>query len=194
MKCPKCGSTSNRVLDTIRVREGMRRHRICNEKKCRHRFATLERVEEWDPGTRSYVAVSAGGLGLVPAPAPVLPLQQERPAALAKGYVASVDEDCLVNVCSEAQPLLVEWWNVSRLSKHGAKAAWTEKAWQQNVSRIAALPRWKQVLLAKAGVESGWQALKPEYMGEVAPPPEEGLAPKSTAMQEAIAAWNTKFA
>jgi hypothetical protein len=191
MNCPKCGSTNNRVLDTIRVREGMRRHRICNEKKCRHRFATLERVEEWDPGTRSYVAAGAGGLELVPAPAPVLPLQQDRPAARAKGYVASVDEDCLVNVCSEAQPLLVEWWNVSRRSKHGTKATWTQAAWQSTVNRVAKLPAWQQVVLAKAGIESGWQTLKPEFIKEeLSKPTALGRPmPKDPAMLAALEQW-----
>jgi hypothetical protein len=125
---------------------------------------------------------------------PVVELADERPRKRPNRYVASLNDDRLVNVCSEAQPLLVEWWNVSRHSKHGSKAVWTQRAWLQNVDRVASLPKWKQVLLAKAGVESGWQALSPDYMRDVAPPAEEGLAPKSGAMQEAIAAWNSRAA
>jgi hypothetical protein len=195
MNCPKCGGTSNRILDTIRVREGIRRHRICNGKRCRHKFATLERIEEWDPGIQSYVAVAPDQ----PAPlAPVIRLQQDRPAAAAKTqrHAASLDEDCLVNVCSEAQPLLVEWWNVSRKSKHGAKAAWSEAAWLSSVARVAKLPAWQQVLLARAGVEHGWQTLKPEYMkDELTAPTAQGRPmPKDPAMLAALEQWPSQTA
>lgn len=193
MNCPECGSTNNRVTDTKRLAEGLRRTRVCNQKKCGHRFHTMERLENWDHGTRSYVAASASGLELVPAPAPVLPLQQDRPAARARatGYVASVDEDCLVNVCSEAQSLLVEWWNVSRRSKHGSKATWTQAAWQSTVNRVSKLPDWQQVLLAKAGIESGWQTLKPEFIkDELSKPSALGRPmPKDPAMLAALEQW-----
>lgn len=182
MNCPHCDHPDSRITETRSNPAFDRRIRIC--RSCGKTFQTIERV-----------AVYAGrAAGYIDGGPPVLTVVEDQEPKRPKRYAANLDDDCLVNVCGEAQSLLVEWWNVSRLSKHGTKAAWTEKAWQQNVSRIASLPRWKQVLLAKAGVESGWQALKPEYMGEVAPPPEEGLAPKSTAMQEAIAAWNTKVA
>jgi hypothetical protein len=196
MNCPKCGGTSSRILDTIRVREGLRRHRVCNGKRCRHKFATLERVEQWDVTTRSYVAAGQDGLQLVPSQPVALPLQQEEPAAKTKRYVASADEDCLVNVCAEAQPLLVEWWNVSRKSKHGAKATWTQSAWEASVHRVAKLPAWQQVLLAKAGVENGWQSLKPDYVkDELSKPTALGRPmPKDPAMLAALEQWPSQTA
>lgn len=109
-------------------------------------------------------------------------------------YVAHLNRPELMQVTPEAQPLLVEWWNVSRLSRHRSNATWTELAWKLSVNRVARLPAWKQVALAQAGIEYGWQTLKPEYLKNVSPPPEAGVIPKSTAMQEAIEAWNNRVA
>jgi len=41
MKCPFCGSTDTRVIDTTRVANGIRRRRQCKE--CSRRFSTMER-------------------------------------------------------------------------------------------------------------------------------------------------------
>lgn len=195
MNCPKCGGTSSRIFETIRVREGLRRHRICNGKRCGHKFATLERVEEWDPVVRSYVAVA----GEQPAAlAPVIQLQQDRPPAAAKAqrYLVDASTSDFLGVCAEARPLLYEWWNVSRKSKHGTKATWTEAAWLSSVARVAKLPDWQQVLLARAGVEHGWQALKPEYMkDELTAPTAQGRPmPKDPAMLAALEQWPSQTA
>ena len=190
MNCPKCGNESSRIIETIRVAQGLRRHRICNNKRCRHKFRTLERIEEWDHVIRNYVAAPIDA----PAkqPSNVIQLQQqEQKVAASKRYAASLGEDCLVNVCSEAQPLVVQWWNESRRSKHGSKATWTETAWQSSVFRVSKLPAWQQVLLARAGVEHGWQALKPEYIkDELAQPTAAGRPmPKDPAMRAALEQW-----
>jgi hypothetical protein len=183
MNCPHCDHPESRVTETRSSPEFDRRIRIC--RGCGKTFQTLERVAVFAGRAAGYIeAVQAPALAAVPESA------NKRP----KRFVASLTQEWLDSVSADVQPLLVEWWNVSRLSKHGSKAVWTEKAWQQNIKRVAALPHWKQQLLAKAGVESGWQALNPEYMRDVAPPAEEGLAPKSGAMQEAIAAWNSRAA
>jgi hypothetical protein len=58
---------------------------------------------------------------------------------------------------------LLEWWNSSRRSKHGASATWTEKAFAMSVDRVKKLPHYQQVMLTQAGVEHGWQALNPIY-------------------------------
>jgi hypothetical protein len=50
------------------------------------------------------------------------------------------------------------------------------------------------VVLAQAGIEHGWQTLKPEYIKDAAPPAEAGLIPKNQAMQEAISRWNLQGA
>ncbi len=109
-------------------------------------------------------------------------------------FVASPSDPLLEPFQEEVRALLLSWWNESRLSKHRAKAAWTEAAWKGNLVRLAALPHWKQLLLAQAGVEQGWQALKPEYIKDAAPPAVAGLQPKSSAMQSAIEQWNGSLA
>lgn len=108
-------------------------------------------------------------------------------------YVAHLNSHHLAQVTPDAQPLLVEWWNVSRQHKHGAHATWSEFAWSLTVKRVAKLPVWQQVALAEAGIEHGWQTLKPEYIRDLKPPMDAGLQPKSTAMQEAITAWNAQL-
>ncbi|MCJ7737566.1 MAG: transcriptional regulator NrdR [Anaerolineae bacterium] len=42
MKCPFCGSSDTRVIDTTRVASGIRRRRQCRE--CSRRFSTMERA------------------------------------------------------------------------------------------------------------------------------------------------------
>jgi len=191
MNCPKCGYDHSRIVDTIRVDAGLRRHRICSKPRCRHRFRTLEREEYWDQTTHSYAPVAAA------APSGnVIQLQQEQPRQRTTRHVAHLNEACLAAVAHEAQPLLVEWWNVSRSSKHGSRAAWTENAWRSSVSRVSQLPNWKQVALARAGVEHGWQALKPEYVkDELQAPTAQGRPmPKDPAMLAALEEWPSQTA
>jgi transcriptional repressor NrdR len=49
MRCPFCGCTSNRVIDSRETREGqeIRRRRECDE--CQRRFTTRERLDEVMP-------------------------------------------------------------------------------------------------------------------------------------------------
>jgi transcriptional repressor NrdR len=42
MKCPYCGNTRTRVIDTTRSARGVRRRRVC--KACEQRFSTMERA------------------------------------------------------------------------------------------------------------------------------------------------------
>jgi hypothetical protein len=105
-------------------------------------------------------------------------------------FVACRDHQELRLVAPEVAEMLVEWWNVSRFHKHGSAAAWSEIAFCFSVRRVAKLPPWQQLALAEAGVEYGWQALKPEYIKDASAPATGGLAPKSTAMKEAIDRWH----
>lgn len=188
----------SRIVDTLRVPEGLRRHRICA--KCGKKFKTVERIENWDHVTRKYVRACKEPSRDASAPelAAVIQLQQERPPAAAKAqrYLVDADKSDFLTVCDEARPLLCEWWNVSRKSKHGSKAAWTEAAWLSSVARVAKLPAWQQVLLARAGVEHGWQALKPEYMkDELTAPTAQGRPmPKDPAMLAALEQWPSQTA
>ena len=187
MNCPSCDHTQSRVIETIRVRDGLRRHRICS--KCRHKFSTLEQVALWDPTLNGYVSVveERPALAVVPDHSAAAP----KKVAATGRHQASLDDDCLVNVCAEAQLLMVQWWNESRKSKHRANATWTKAAWEASVQRVAALPKWQQMLLAHAGVEHGWQALKPEYLkDELAKPTGQGRPmPKDPAMLAALESW-----
>jgi hypothetical protein len=102
-----------------------------------------------------------------------------------------LDEEWPNSVTPEARPLLVQWWNESRRSKHGAKATWTPAAWQASVLRVSRLPIEHQLALCRAGVEHGWQALKPEYLkDELTKPTGEGRPmPKDPAMLAALDSW-----
>lgn len=114
-----------------------------------------------------------------------------KPSKRPPQFIADVDLPELGQIIEDARYALVEWWNESRYSKHGKKAAWTEKAWLSNVERVSRLPHWKQILLAKAGVESGWQGLRWEYLGDkVEAPAELGPQPINSAAQEAISRWH----
>jgi hypothetical protein len=157
MNCPSCKHHHSRVTDTDRVADGIRRYRTC--RNCGHKFATLERIENWDP--------VMGGYAPTEEPRPALaavPDHFVEPTKKVAKHVASLDEDCLVNVAAQAQPLLVQWWNESRKSKHKGNATWTEAAWLASVQRVAKLSHHQQIALCEAGVEHGWQALKLDYL------------------------------
>ena len=160
MNCPSCKSAHNRTLETIRVSEGLRRHRLCSA--CGHKFSTLERIEVYDRVLKAY---APPGLRAVPdAPATEPPAVKPKAKPAAARYTASLGDDRLAAIADQAKPLLVQWWNEARWSKHKGKATWTEAAWDASVRRIAALSEAEQIELAKAGIENGWQALKPEYV------------------------------
>ena len=187
MNCPSCGHIQSRVIDTQRKRDGLRRHRVCSQ--CGHRYQTLERIELWDPAVHSYVASEQRpALAVVPDPQPVeAPVAAKKRVNNRRWHPAGVP----IGVCEEAAPLLLEWWNESRRLKQGGQAVWSERAWLASVDRVIALPSWQQVLLCAAGVEHGWQALKPEYLKEeLAKPTGQGRPmPKDPAMLAALESW-----
>lgn len=183
MNCPHCGHPYHRVLDTKRRPKGLRRTRVCGH--CRKTFATTERIEEWDPTVADYVE---------PEPKPeekVLPIKKAPRAPRVETFQAEIDESFMRAITEEARPLLIEWWNVSRRSKHKDKAAWTKSAWEGSLRRVSLLPAHKQVLLARAGVEHGWQALKVDYLrDELNAPTGVGRPmPKDPAMLAALDEW-----
>jgi len=189
MNCPNCNHHHSRVTDTDRVADGIRRYRTC--RSCGHKFATLERIENWDP--------VMGGYAPTEEPRPALAVVPEVRKMVAK-HVASLDEDCLVNISAEAQPLLVQWWNESRKSKHKGNATWTEAAWMASVQRVANLPRHQQIALCEAGVEHGWQALKLDYLDSRSSRPQPAPTaagrpmPKDPAMLAALEQWPSQTA
>ena len=191
MKCPHCGNDKSRVTETRAAGEADRRIRLCQG--CGRTFQTLERVCVFAGRAAGYVEVGQPAPALAAVPDPVAQPLRAKPAAR---YVAALNTESLAGLNEEVQMLLVEWWNVSRKSKHGIKATWTEAAWLSSVARIAKLPAWQQVLLARAGVEHGWQALKPEYMkDELTAPTAQGRPmPKDPAMLAALEQWPSQTA
>ena len=187
MKCPHCSYDKSRVLETRAGDEADLRVRSCH--RCGKTFRTLERIALYAGRSTGYVEVAQPPV-LEAVPSPPVELPKVKVAKAAR-YQASLDQDCLVNVCSQAQPLLVQWWNESRWSKHKAKATWTEAAWEASVRRVAELPKELQLQLAKAGVEHGWQALKVEFLdrSDLAAAAGPRPTPTDPAMREALASW-----
>jgi hypothetical protein len=189
VNCPHCDHPDSRISETRANPDHDRRIRLC--RGCGKTFTTIERVAVYAGRAagwiESQVEPEAEG---DPEPAAITPMRRKSP----ERFVASPSDPLLEPFQEEVRALLLSWWNESRLSKHRAKAAWTEAAWKGNLVRLAALPHWKQLLLAQAGVEQGWQALKPEYIKDAAPPAVAGLQPKSSAMQSAIEQWNGSLA
>lgn len=190
MNCPHCGHEKSRVTETRAGAEVDRRIRLCLG--CARTFQTLERVCVFAGKAAGYVEVGqpAPVLEVVPDPQPVK-------AKNAARHQASEDDDRLAFVTPDARPLLVQWWNESRKSKHRANATWTTAAWEASVQRVANLPTHLQIALCQAGVEHGWQALKLEYITDkghgrqVQPAPRgDGRPmPKDPAMLAALEQW-----
>lgn len=189
MNCPHCGQPDSRVVETRQGPDYDRRVRQC--RACAKSFQTIERVAVYGGRAIGYLEAAAT-LESEPEPeeepAPIRKIKQPLP------FVATADHEAVSWVTAEAQPLLLEWWNSSRRSKHGSKATWTEGAFCSSAKRVSLLPPWKQVVLCTCGIEQGWQALKADYIADAKPPADAGLTPKSTAMQEAIDSWNNRVA
>jgi hypothetical protein len=185
MNCPKCRHDQSRVVDIKRKPDGLRRGRICVE--CGHKFSTLERVEVWDRTVQGYAPP-------LPPPLAVVPdhfVEPTKKVAATARHQAAADEECLSYVTPDARPLLVQWWNESRKSKHRANATWTRAAWEASVQRVSNMPTDMQLALCRAGVEHGWQALKLDYIkDELAKPTAAGRPmPKDPAMRAALESW-----
>ena len=191
MKCPHCGNEKSRVTETRSSAEADRRIRLCQG--CGKTFQTLERVCVFAGRAVGYIEAGQ--------PAPFLAAvpdleEEERPAAKRAAAPAWQMSTVPDGVCEEAAPLLLQWWNESRRSKHKGNATWTEAAWLATCNRIARLPEWQQVALCAAGAEHGWQALKPEYLKEeLAKPTALGRPmPQDPRMLAALEQWPSQSA
>lgn len=192
MNCPHCGHDKSRVTETRAVRDGDRRIRLC--RSCGKTFTTMERIAIWFGPNAGWMDVTKDppALQVVPDPEPE-PEPQPEPAVAKRASTRRWHPVGVpVGVCEEAAPMLLEWWNESRRSKHGSHAVWSERAWLASVERVKALPPAEQVALCKAGVEHGWQALKREFLKQelgrpVTLPPVSGRPmPKDPAMLAAL--------
>ncbi len=189
MKCPHCGHDKSRVTDTENKVDAVLRYRMCLG--CAKKFTSLETISVYwgrEVGWLPATANTETSTPPEPEPPPV-----KRKAPKVGRYMASLDDDLLVNVCAEAQPLLVQWWNESRWSKHKSKATWTQSAWKMSVERISDMAKAQQIELAKAGVENGWQTLKSTYLDDPQPaaaPTATGRPmPKDPSMLAALESW-----
>ena len=178
MKCPNCGDEKNRVLETRKEHDREKRIRICSA--CSTKFTTLEVVVVFAGKAAGYTEVK-----------PIETNATDTPKVPGR-YHARENDECLMQCCPQARKKLVIWWNESRWSKHKGKATWTKAAWDSSVGRVAGLPAYLQEMLANAGIESGWQTLKKEFLSNEEQTADTGgqLAPKDIAMRNAIDQWN----
>ena len=119
---------------------------------------------------RATICPHCGGeVQLTPAPR-----RSTKPAAFwpitiaqALPYLGAPGTD-LVQIPGDISLEVLEWWTVSRRSRHGANCVWTEKAFARSCRRLASLPHWQQRLLIDKAVENGWQGLDVSYVeGEI---------------------------
>ena len=165
MRCPNCRSTAHFCRETKRAtivepEDAYRRRRVCRD--CGHEWVTTERQDRWDPALKQWVGHQPAELPSLPAPAKP---GRARNAAAAFFPVAMEDAaELLLGIPAEVATSFLDWWNGSRRSKHGTRAAWTQGAFRMSAERVKKLALWQQMLLVQAGVEHGWQALNPTYV------------------------------
>lgn len=106
-----------------------------------------------------------GEVQLTPAPR-----RSSKPAAFwpitmaqAVPYLGAPGTD-LVPIPGDICLSVLDWWNESRRSKHGARCVWTEKAFAKSCRRLASLPHWQQRLLVDKAVENGWMGLDVSFI------------------------------
>ena len=192
MRCPKCNLTSNFVIETKRctvifTEDSLKRRRVC--KSCATRWTTTEVIGLFDNRMGEWTGRAEPELPKVDPVVRTREPRQSRPAA-SKFHPIALEQvaDILLGIPGDVCQLLLEWWNDSRRSKHGASAAWTEKAFTMSVERVKKLVHWQQVVLTNAGIEHGWQALNPSYCKDLLakPPRQGGFTPQSQGLAGAL--------
>ena len=194
MKCPSCGSFRTYCRTTQRCtinspEDALRRNRVCHE--CNHKWSTTERVDEWDRQTKSWKGHSPGPQ-LPPSSMTSKRSRSPKAAKPAAFYPVGMADaaDILVGIPPTIAADFLEWWNSSRRSKHGPRAAWTRRAFIQSAQRVKDLPEWAQTLLVNAGIEHGWQALQSSYIQgalDKGPPGQgAGFRPQSQGLAGAL--------
>jgi hypothetical protein len=173
MNCPHCGHHRNRVLETREnpSDNAIRRRHAC--RGCGKSFSTVQRVEAFQDGAWQPVP-----LAVVPDPkpvasAPAAPRKRAAGAAPARLHPITGAEPWLADIERDGLPpelldKMLTWWNESRWGKHRAQATWTQLAFTLSAGRVVYLVKQSQSHIAHslvdAGIEHGWQALKPEYL------------------------------
>jgi hypothetical protein len=170
MNCPHCGHPRNRVLETRenQSENAIRRRHAC--KGCGKSFTSVQRIEVYQDGAWQPVALAA-----VPDPQPVqvVPVAPRKRAAAAERLHPLTGDEDFLKVFAYHMPVplfrdLLRWWNESRWGKHRTQAAWTQAAFTLSANRVSSLLGEGRAGAARdlvdAGIEHGWQALKPEYL------------------------------
>lgn len=169
IRCPKCGSTNSRVIDTKHRVHSIDRYRVCDG--CGHRFATMETCK---------------GSPIRPGEARCYrPVTQQEVAPMLGALPQPVIDDILA------------WWNTARWNKWKGKAVWTARSFQSSVQRVLELhethPQLAAELVREAADSGGWQALKPEYLGKRAEVERlrstAAAGPRDPALQRAAERW-----
>lgn len=193
--CPKCSSDRHSVRETRDHPQGTLRYHRCHG--CGASFKTLQAVVQKplprDAARNLYQLPGAAGdlAGLPDRVRPAKPRKAARFVATLDAIEAAMQRPVPVGpLCMGVAELLLRWWNESRMQKHGGKAVWSEAAFSGSVRRVAVLSHAAQGLLAEAGVEHGWQALKIEYLQAQPSAPTPALpalsGPRNPEMRQAL--------
>jgi hypothetical protein len=193
--CPHCGHPLNRVLETRNdpSANAIRRRHAC--RGCGKAFTTIQRIEAFQDGAWQPVALAA-----VPDPQPVAPPALAAPRRRAASpapdrlHPLTGQEDFLkplwLHMPADLATGLLRWWNESRWGKHRTQATWTQAAFTLSANRISDLVGKGQApaarALVEAGIEHGWQALKPEYLRGTVTPSPAAVAPAGDPAAAAI--------
>lgn len=172
MLCPHCQHPHNRVLETREdsSANAIRRRHAC--RGCGKAFTTIQRVEAFQDGEWQPVALAAVPDPKPAPPAPAAPRRRAASSAPDRLHPLTGDEDFLkifwVHLPTALLLDLFRWWNESRWGKHRTQATWTQAAFTLSANRVMDLvgkgQGHKARALVDAGIEHGWQALKPEYL------------------------------
>jgi hypothetical protein len=193
MKCPHCQHPHNRVLETRESpsENAIRRRHAC--RGCGKSFSTVQRVEAFQDGAWQQVP-----LAVVPDPQPAPPppvAPRRRAAAAERLHPITGTEPWLADIERDGLPpalldKMLTWWNESRWGKHRLAATWTQAAFTLSANRVGTLCQqgmhWNARALVEAGIEHGWQALKPEYLRGIASAAPPAAAPAGDPAAAAI--------
>jgi hypothetical protein len=199
MNCPHCHHPRNRVLETRESlsENAIRRRHAC--RACGEPFTTIQRIETYHSGGWQPVPMAVVP---DPQPAPLAPVApRKRAAAAERLHPLTGYEEWLAFFRADISPDLfeglLEWWNKSRWGKHRTSATWTQAAFSLSANRVMLLRQQGQPYIARAlveaGIEHGWQALKPEYLrGISAAPPAAAPAgdPAAAAIRDMLERGN----
>jgi len=194
MNCPHCQHPHNRVLETrdSQGENAIRRRHAC--RGCGKAFTTVQRIEVYHDGAWLPVPLAVVPDPQPAPPAPAAPRRRAASPAPDRLHPLTGDEDFLkafwTHLPADLATGLLTWWNDSRWDKHRTQATWTQAAFTLSANRVNLLCQQGQHhtarALVEAGIEHGWQALKPEYLRGIASAAPPAAAPAGDPAAAAI--------